>query len=78
MQNADVIRAAALGVRLEVDEPLVTDWRRRYADLARVHYEQGGRVAWLEEVSRRRLLHCRVLYGITACAVVAEIVRWWR
>lgn len=77
---SDVVRAAGLGVRLEIDEPLVTDWRARYIDLARVHYEQGQVVEMLNERARRRLAHCRALFVLVALFGAAGFLvgRWWR
>lgn len=77
---SDVLRAAGLGVRLEIDEPLVTDWRKRYIDLARVHYEQGERLEFVTDLANARRGYCVVLYCLLPVFGAAGwlVGRWWR
>lgn len=75
LTKADTIRAAALGVRLEADEPLMTDWRQRYVDLARVHYEQDERLERMTDLANARQVYCVILYAIIVLLVVAHVGR---
>lgn len=75
---SDVVRAAGLGVRLEIDEPLVTDWHAKYIEQRRISWEYEQTIAEMQAKARRCQVYRWALFALLAWAVLVAVAGWLR
>lgn len=75
---SDVVRAAGLGVRLELDEPLVTDWRAKYIEQRRISWEYEQNIAEMRAKARRCQVYRWILFALLVWAALFAVAGWLR
>lgn len=75
---SDVLRAAGLGVRLEIDEPLATDWRAKYIEQRRISWEYEQTIAEMHKRARRCQVYRWALFALLVWAVLVAVAGWLR